>query len=167
MNIKDVLKKLFPDKVSEIDSADIDELKTIETEQKNGAENKRDFKIEEIELLKEQNKVLLKQINELKTVVEGEKTTREETLKNIRKDKINDLLDNAIKTGQITPDNRNKWADRFEKDFDGSLEIIKELPINKTLQNKTEEKKETGEMFYKNTDPTEINMDELIKAYSE
>lgn len=166
MNIKDVLKKLFPDKVSEIDSADIDELKTNESEQKKGAD-KRDFKNEEIELLKEQNKVLLKQINELKTVVEGEKTTREETLKNIRKDKINDLLDNAVKTGQITPDNRAKWADRFEKDFDGSLEIMKELPINKTLQNKTEEKKENGEMYYKNTDPNEINMDELIQAYSE
>lgn len=158
MNIKELLKKLFPDKVNEIDGLEEND----NADKKN--DEKRDFKNEEIELLKEQNKVLLKQINELKTVVEGEKTTREETLKNIRKDKINDLLDNAIKTGQITPDNRNKWADRFEKDFDGSLEIIKELPESKVLTGEKQENKEET-YHYKNDNMNEINMQELENAY--
>jgi hypothetical protein len=46
---------------------------------------------------------------------------------------VDGILADAIKTGRITPEKKDIWAKRFEKDHDLAKEALLELPENKAL----------------------------------
>lgn len=81
------------------------------------------------------------EIESLKGLVEkvsGDKKASDEQIQNYlaeqKKKEVESLLSDAIAKGRITPEKKEAWAKRFEKDHDLTKEALMELPENKSLQ---------------------------------
>jgi len=81
------------------------------------------------------------EIESLKGLVEkvsGDKKASDEQIQTYlaeqKKKEVESLLGDAIAKGRITPEKKEAWAKRFEKDHDLTKEALMELPENKSLQ---------------------------------
>ena len=97
----------------------------------------------EIAELKAQIKALLEQQKALSSALAEEQKARKETVERLqaeaekkRKAEINSLIENAIKEGKITPEQKDKWQERLESAYEATVEIINELPPNPAIANK-------------------------------
>ena len=85
-------------------------------------------------------------IKELQTIIADEKKARIEAFKSLEEKSKKDLqikiesdLDNAVKSGQITPEQKTLWSDRLNKDYDSFSVVLNELPkTTKTEPGKTQ-----------------------------
>jgi hypothetical protein len=94
----------------------------------------------EIQVLVDQVKELGAQNKALMDAFAGEKRAREESTAQLQKSaeearakQIKALVDEAVGKGKFTPKDAEKWTARLTKDFDGTQEIIKEIPDNPAL----------------------------------
>lgn len=96
-------------------------------------------------------------IKELQTIIADEKKARIEAFKSLEEKSKKDLqvkiesdLDNAVKNGQITPEQKTLWLDRLNKDYDSFSVVLNELP--KTT------KTEAGKTQTPKTEPTGVDI---------
>lgn len=128
-NIKDILKKLFPDKAAEVDQLPDDpQVPPLAASPAVPA-----VSMDELQLIKEENKVLSTQLSELKSLLETEKKAREEAVGNIQAKRITDTLESAVKSGKITQEGKTSWQKRLEKDFTEAEAILSEMPANPVI----------------------------------
>lgn len=140
--LKDLLKKLFPDKIAEIDALQEPEEPKTNTQSSTDT-NKEPIHnsaiIAELRAtvseLMNQNKELLKAVGEERTAREqGMKTLQEKQAKD-RETEIAKIIDDAKKAGRIPAQNADKekfWKELLTKDFDAGKLALHELPEAKS-----------------------------------
>lgn len=126
--LKDLLKKLFPDKEQEIDKLEIPE----KTEEKEGS---KDNALEELKtLVKTQQAEIQKLLRELSNVKEKEVANQkllEDKAKKEKQEQIDIIIKKAIEELKIPAKNDdliNKYKSLLDKDFESGKVIIDNLP---------------------------------------
>ena len=138
--LKDILKRIFPDKAAEIDQVPEDAITPpAATAAPPAPAAAQSISMDELQLIKEENKVLSQQLGELKTLLETEKRAREEAVGNIQAKRIQDTLEAAVKAGKITQEAKGSWQKRLEKDYAEAEAILNEMPANPVLDGKSKE----------------------------
>ena len=130
--LKDFLKKVMPEKAAEIDQLQIPDPVKESTQEKPAPVN---YQSEEITTLKAEIKTLTQMITDLGKNYEAEKIARETTYKKMQSEKVAKAVEDAIKEGKITPEQKEKWQQRLEKDFEGSTELLAEIKANPAVTN--------------------------------
>ena len=152
--LKDFLKKVMPEKAAEIDQLQIPDPVKESTQEKPAPVN---YQSEEITTLKAEIKTLTQMITDLGKNYEAEKIARETTYKKMQSEKVAKAVEDAIKEGKITPEQKEKWQQRLEKDFEGSTELLAEIKANPAvIKDQPGSKTKTGpviETFQKTGDP--------------
>jgi len=87
-------------------------------------------------------KQLAEQVKALSAALQEEKKAREEATQRLQQDaerqrakEIENTLAQAIKDGRITPEQKDSWKARLEKDFEAFSQTLNELPPNPALNN--------------------------------
>lgn len=106
----------------------------------------------ELSLMKEQLQLAVNKIQDLTKSEEEHKKIINETVVKLQADKISATLDEAIKTGRITPEQKEAWNKRLNDHFDEFSKVLMELPGNKALA-KNEQKQEQKQSSNLITDP--------------
>ena len=131
--LKDLLKKLFPDKEKEIESLEIPEIKPEAKSEKK--DESKEAALEELKtLVKTQQAEIQKLLKELSEVKEKEVANQkllEDKAKKEKQEQIESLIKKAIEDLKIPAKNEeliNKYKSLLEKDFESGKVIIDNLP---------------------------------------
>ena len=81
----------------------------------------------------EQNKTLSEALKQEREARETSVKSLQESAKSQRAKEVKDLVDGAVKKGQITPKDAEKWTKRLTDSFEASKEILAEIPPNPAL----------------------------------
>jgi len=131
-DIKEFLKKLFPDKIADVDKLDIkDEAAPAPAAAATG--NVSSEVAAAIAPYLEQIKNLSQTLENEKKVREQMQSATESAQKAQREKAIVDLLADAVTKGKITPEQKQKYTERLNKDFELTKSIIEELAPNPAL----------------------------------
>lgn len=84
-------------------------------------------------LLREQIKLLTETVQKLQQQLEYESKSREEAIRKIQEEKVNNTIQEAIKKGKIPPEKAESWKQKLLKNYDEFIEVINELPENPKL----------------------------------
>ena len=139
---KEFLKKLFPDKASEIETLSLPEPEPVK---KSEAEPVKSTNNAEITLLTEQIKVLAETVTTLQKNLEAEKSARETTVAKMQSEKVSKTLEEAIKAGKITPEQKETWEKRLSKDFDDASSLLNEMKANPAVSKDAQGKPGEGQ----------------------